>query len=76
MREVVKIQRSIASSDERESCMVYNEDRSAMMICPLTAELRALFADDVFKIYAVADFNPDPEARELHVVEVIDDQPW
>ena len=75
---VVKVQRSLASSDDEESMLIYTEDRKFEYQGPLTSTVASLMEDKV-KIYAEAELIPDPKEEgkfKFCLVHLIEDQSW
>ena len=78
---VVKIQRSLAGSEEQEMVLIYDEAREFMYEGPMPSDVRRLMGDKE-KIYAEAIMNPDEdqaadlEASKFSIVHVIEDQEW
>ena len=51
---IVKVQRSIVTSDDQAQCLVYNEDQSVLYQMPMTLELFDMFGDEL-KMYCYAE---------------------
>lgn len=50
-KHIIKIQRSLATSDGQERVLVYNEDRTILQEFDMTDELRELFLPHDLKLY-------------------------
>lgn len=75
---VVKIQRPVArylsnaKQEEKDVCLVYNQDQSFLQELELDSRAMSMFGDS-YKIYATARLWVD---GTFQVVEVVDAQPW
>lgn len=54
---IVKVQRSISSSDGSERVLIYNRDRTIIYSEDITEEVKQLFPDGVYKLYFRATFQ-------------------
>ena len=75
---IFKLQRPLLTSESKETCLIYNKDRSIVFALPLLPELRALFGDR-FKIYIDSNIkrpNRETMKESLLIGKIVDDQAW
>ncbi len=64
---IIKIQRSLSTSDEQERVLVYDQPRHFCQEFPMTDELRDLFLPNELKIYCTASFRDGTLAIGEHL---------
>ena len=72
-KHIFKVQIPLVSSHECPPALIYNEDRSILDEVPITSKLRALFPEDVFKIYVHGTID---DAGVVDLNEVVGEQEW
>lgn len=80
--KTIKIQRSLVSSDNSDTMLVYDEARDFEYQGPMTPEMISLMGDKP-KIYAEAALTPNKDDNgkllgtfQFSIVHVIEDQEW
>lgn len=70
---IVKVQRSITTSEAVPQVLVYNEDRSLQYQGPLTMEVAEWFEEDEYKFYADAEID---ELGRFALNYRVEEQDW
>ena len=69
---IVKVQRSLCTSEQHQQVFIYSEDRSIEHQFDMTPEIDNLFDDEEYKIYCEAVVT----GGQLGIGKVIEDQDW
>lgn len=71
---ILKIQQSLASSDNQKSCLLYNEDRSWQVTVTDNAGLSVLL--DLLGERPKAYFKAKTDGKTFAIVEEVNEQAW
>ena len=72
--DIIKIQRSISTSEYIQQVLIYNEDRSIFEQCDMTPDINQLFLEETdLKIYHYAYID---NKGTLHIEGVAPEQEW
>lgn len=74
-REILKLQRSLFTSDGIDDVLIYNEDRTTTALLPLDGtNLEEVFGEEP-KVYYLADV-PQADGHFIKLIKQMPEQPW